>query len=72
MTTTNPITGTIMAVLDAGSIVVLSVGITEGEIVPVYFDRRPFDDMLASERCEARDIIGRRIAYGDGAMVFLD
>lgn len=72
MTTTKPVTGTIMAILDADSIVVLTLGVDEGQIVPVYFDRRPFEDMLASERCEARDIIGRRIAYGDGAMVFLD
>lgn len=72
MTTTEPITGGILAILDGGSVVVLSVGVDEGAVVPVYFDRVPFEDMLASERCSARDIIGRRIAYGDGAMVFIN
>lgn len=72
MTTTKLVTGTILGILDGGSVLALSVGVNEGRIVPVYWDRRPFEDMLAGEQCGAQDIIGRRIAFEDGAMAFLD
>lgn len=72
MTKEKPICGTILGILDGGSVLALSLGVTEGQVVPVYFDRRPFEWMLAGEQCGPRDIVGRRIAYDGEAMVFLD
>lgn len=72
MTKEKPVCGTIMAILDAGSVLALSLGVTEGQIVPVYIDRQPFEWLLEGERCSARELIGRKIAYDGEAMVFLD
>lgn len=72
MTSTKPVSGTILAILDAGSVVVLRVGVNEGQIVSICFDATPFRWLLEGEGCDARQLIGRRIVCDGESVAFLD
>lgn len=62
MTKNKLVCGTILGILHHGSAVALTLGVDEGEVLPVFFDEEPYADLLASEQCDERALLGRQIA----------
>ncbi len=70
--TTSDLAGTIAAVDDCGTIVIVHLRTEQGSVEPVYFERLPFSAMLVCERCERpEDLIGRPATF-DGQTFFFD
>jgi hypothetical protein len=67
----NAIMGTIQAIQDHGSVVIVCLKTDERRVVPVYFDYRPFGWLLDGEGCSAEDLVGRTASY-DGTSLSLD
>ena len=57
--------GTISAIRDCGTIVLLVLRTEDGRLIPVGFDRRQFRHLIETEQCSSADLVGRR-ASSDG------
>jgi hypothetical protein len=66
-----PATGSILGVRDCGALVLLFVATDEGELAPVPLDRWSFRWLLGWEGCGLGELVGSRIRYGGGRVVFL-
>ena len=70
---TTELTGTIAAIDDCGSIVIVRLRTGQGAVEPVYFERLPFAAMLVCEHCERPEgLIGRPATYDGQAFYFDD
>ncbi len=68
----NSITGSILAVRECGSLVLVYMSTDEGRTVPIPMDHRAFGWLLESEHCRADQLVGRRISYDGNHILFLD
>jgi hypothetical protein len=68
MTESNTITGTVSAVRSYGTVVLVFLDGEDGRILPIPFERRPFERLLEGEGCGPGDLVGRRVRY-DGDMI---
>jgi hypothetical protein len=68
----DPTTGSLLGVRDCGSLVILFVATDEGELAPVPLDRWSFRWLLQGEGCGVGGLVGSRIRYVGGRIVFLD
>jgi hypothetical protein len=65
-------TGTISAVENCGSIVLILLLTEQGWLTPVPFDQRPFAHLLHGEGCEPEELIGRAATYDGEVFSFED
>jgi hypothetical protein len=72
MSDTGAITGTILAVRDCGSLVLLFLDAEDGRTIPVPMDHRPFRWLLEGQRCSAGPLVGRRVCCEGDSLRFLD
>jgi hypothetical protein len=72
MTGNQPVTGSILAVRDCGTLVLVFLDADDGRTVPVPLDRRAFHCLLEGEGCRPDEIVGRRISYDGNRILFLD
>jgi hypothetical protein len=70
MTDNQPVTGSILAVRDCGTLVLVFLDADDGRTVPVPLDCRAFRCLLAGEGCRPDELVGRRISY-DGSSIRL-
>jgi hypothetical protein len=54
--------GTIIAVRDYGTVVLVLLE-QDNRVIPVAFEHRQFQSLLASEACSTDDLVGRRARY---------
>lgn len=66
------ITGTVAAVRDCGSLVIVFLDANEGRVIPVPLDHRVFRHLLESEGCSSTELLGRCVSYGGELLAFLD
>jgi hypothetical protein len=72
MTGNQPVTGSILAVRDCGTLVLVFLDADDGRTVPVPLDRRAFRCLLEGEGCRPDGLVGRRISYDGTRILFLD
>jgi hypothetical protein len=66
------ITGTIAAVRDCGSLVLVFLDADNGRIIPVPIERRAFGRLLEGKGCGPGEIIGRSATCVGELLAFLD
>ena len=65
------ITGTISAVRNYGTLILVFLDGEDGRIFPIPFDHRPFQRLLEEEGCSLSDLLGRRLSYDGDAVLLL-
>jgi hypothetical protein len=70
--TDNHITGTILAVRECVSLVLVYLSTDDGRTVPIPVDHRTFGWLLEAEGCRPDQLVGRRISYDGDRIRFLD
>jgi hypothetical protein len=66
------ITGTVAAVRDCGSLVLVFLDGEDGRVIPVPMDHRTFRHMLEGEACNPAELVGRGVAYDGDRVTLLD
>jgi hypothetical protein len=72
MTDDQPVTGSVLAVRECVSLVLLYLSTDDGRTVPVPMDHRAFQWLLESEGCRPDQLVGRRIKYDGNRLLFVD
>ena len=67
-----PITGSIVAVRDCGTLVILFLSTDDERTIPVPMEQRAFQWLLDGEDCGSDELVGRRISYDGNRILFLD
>ncbi len=71
MTDHQPITGSILAVRDCGTLLLVFLD-DDGRTVPLPLGHRAFHLLLEAEDCRPDELVGRRISYDGSRILFLD
>ncbi len=72
MTYNQPIIGSILAVRDYGTLVVIFLNMEDGRTAPIPLDKRAFGSLLEGEGSQPDELVGRRISYDGEQILFLD
>jgi hypothetical protein len=72
MTGNATVTGTIIAIRDCGTLVLVFVDGEEGRTAPIPMEHRAFRHMLEGEACESHELIGRMVSFDGDLVEFLD
>jgi hypothetical protein len=72
MTDSQPIIGSILAVRDCGTLVLVFVETDDDRTVPVLIDHRAYHGLLEAGDCRPDELVGRRISYDGNRIQFLD
>jgi hypothetical protein len=72
VTDNQPVTGSILAVRDCGTLVLVFLDAGDGRTVPVPMEQRAFGWLLEAEGCRPDDLVGRRIRYDGDRILFVD
>jgi hypothetical protein len=70
MTNNQPIIGSILAVRDCGSLVLVFLDTDDGRTIPIPLERRAL--LLGGEGSQPDELVGRRINYDGNRILFLD
>jgi hypothetical protein len=72
MSDTGAITGTILAVRDCGSLIILFIDTEDGRTLPIPMGHRPFRWLLERQGCRSDQLVGRRVCCEGDSIRFLD
>jgi hypothetical protein len=72
MTDRRLIIGSILAVRDYGTLVLVFLNMEDGRTAPIPLDKRAFEWLLESEGSQPDELVGRRISYDGERLLFLD
>jgi hypothetical protein len=72
MTNNETITGSVIAVRDCGSLVIVLLDTDDGRTIPIPLERRTFLWFLDGEDCQPDELIGRRIRFDGKGILVLD
>jgi hypothetical protein len=70
--TDDPVTGSILAVRECVSLVLVYLSTDDGRTVPVPMEHRAFGWLLEAEGCKAQQLVGRRVCYNCNGLQFFD
>jgi hypothetical protein len=66
------LTGSVLAVRDCGTLVLVFLNTDDGRTVPVPLEQRAFAWLLDGENCQPDELVSRRISYDGNRILFLD
>ena len=72
MTNNETIAGSIIAVRECGSLVLVFLDTDDGRTIPIPLERRALLWLLDGEDCQPDELVGRRIRFGSKSIRFLD
>jgi hypothetical protein len=72
MTNNETITGSIIAVRDCGSLVLVFLDTDDERTIPIPMERRAFRWLLDGEDCQTDELVGRRIRFDGKHILFLE
>jgi hypothetical protein len=70
--TDHPVTGSILAMRECVSLILVYLSTDDGRTVPIPMDHRAFGWLLESEGCKPDKLVGRRVRCEGNRLLFLD